>query len=196
LLGRFAIRTQARGLGWLAPAACLLVLAGACGAPGIAQGWTPNPNQRPDAVVSADVEIYAAAPMGWASVADLGLDTTTGGADAAPTTVGTVEEFTLAVSGTTPAVIILGASITGKVKVGSNKTIRGMPGVVFTGHLGLGGSVNVIVRDLTIVGNNCNDNPDCQRDPPTHQILGLTESDDAAQRDKQPQRGPPAAHNR
>src|SRR5262245_27624718 len=134
-----------------------------CSAPGFTQGWMPNVNQRPGVTVDSNVEIYRAAPMGWASVNDLGQDGTTGGGDAAPVMVTTLTDFEAAAGGDTPAVIQLAASMTGKTKIGSNKTIRGMPGVVFTGHLGLDGSINVILRDLTIVGYNCTDNADCQR---------------------------------
>jgi len=122
----------------------------------------PNPNQRPDTTVSSDVQVYTDAPIGWASVNDLGQDGTNGGADADPVTVTTLADFTAVVTGTTPGVVVLGASITGSVKVGSNKTIKGMPGVALTGHLGIDNSVNVIVRDFTVVGYNCTDNPDCQ----------------------------------
>jgi pectate lyase len=122
----------------------------------------PNPNQRPGATIDSNVQVYTDAPIGWASVNDLGQDGTTGGGDAAPMMVTTLTDFETAVAGTDPAVIQLGASITGKTKIGSNKTILGMPGVVFTGHLGLDGSVNVILRDLTVVGYNCTDNADCQ----------------------------------
>jgi pectate lyase len=143
--------------------ASLLLGATACGAPGYSGGFKPNDNQREGAPsVTADVEIYAAAPMGWASVDALDQNGTTGGGDTVPVTVTSLEDFTLAVAGTAPGVVVLGVSVTGKVKVGSNKTVRGIPGVVFSGHLGLDGSVNVIVRDLKIVGNNCNDDPDCQ----------------------------------
>jgi pectate lyase len=142
----------------LAPA----LMAIACSAPGYVDGFTPNPNQRDGVVVSSDVQLYTDAPIGWASVADLGLDGTTGGGAAAPVMVATLMDLTTAVAGTAPAVVQLGASITGSVKIGSNKTVLGAPGVVFTGHIGVSGSSNVIVRDLTIVGNNCNDNADCQ----------------------------------
>jgi pectate lyase len=56
----------------------------------------------------------------------------------------------------------LAAPVTGSLQIGSHKTLRGTPGVAFTGHIGVKGSVNVIVRDLTIVGNNCAEDPDCQ----------------------------------
>jgi len=44
----------------------------------------------------------------------------------------------------------------------TNKTIIGLCGARITGHIGVSGSVNVIVRNLKIVGNNCSDSPsDC-----------------------------------
>jgi pectate lyase len=141
----------------------LVLVPVACDAPGYSGGWKPNESQRPEAPpLSGEVEVYALVPMGWASVDDLDQNGTTGGGDAAPVTVATLEDFTRAVAGTTPAVVILGGSITGKVKIGSHKTVLGTVGAVFTGHLGISGSANVIVRDLKIVGNNCNDDPDCQ----------------------------------
>lgn len=37
-----------------------------------------------------------------------------------------------------------------------------MCGAQITGHIGLGGSSNVILRNLKVVGNNCSDSPsDC-----------------------------------
>lgn len=150
--------------GWVgcAGTVLLIVLMG-CNAPGYSGGWKPNPDQRPGAPeTTTDVEPYAAAPLGWASVEDLGQAGTTGGGDTPPVTVTTFDQLALAVAGTAPGVILLAASVTGKMKIGSNKTLRGMPGVVYTGHIGIDGSVNVIVRDLTVVGYNCTDDPDCQ----------------------------------
>jgi pectate lyase len=57
---------------------------------------------------------------------------------------------------------MVSGTITGTVHVGSNKTIIGECGAQLHGSLQLNGSANVIVRDLTIVGNNCTDSPsDC-----------------------------------
>jgi pectate lyase len=95
---------------------------------------------------------------GWASVSP----GTTGGGTVDPIDVGTLAEFSSQVAGTTPRVIRLTQSIRGSVGVGSNKTIVGASGVVFTGHLGLGASSNVILRNLAVVGYNCTDSPsDC-----------------------------------
>ena len=96
--------------------------------------------------------------IGWASVSP----GTTGGGTVDPIDVATLAEFSSQVAGTVPRVVRLTQSIRGSVSIASNKTILGAPGVVFTGHLGLTGSSNVIVRNLTVVGYNCSDSPsDC-----------------------------------
>lgn len=99
--------------------------------------------------------------IGWASVAGMGVETTTGGGDASATVVDNLTDFEMAVAGTGAAVVRLDGAIEGTVRVGSNKTIEGAPGAVFTGSLILDESENVILRDLTIVGYNCSDNSDC-----------------------------------
>jgi pectate lyase len=100
----------------------------------------------------------ASACIGWASVSP----GTTGGGTADPIDIATLAEFASQAAGTTSRVLRLAASLTGSVAIGSNKTIIGAPGVVFTGHLGLAGSSNVILRNLTVVGYNCTDSPsDC-----------------------------------
>ncbi len=100
-------------------------------------------------------------PIGWASVAGMGLETTTGGGDLAPTVVTTIDDFRSAVAGTEPAVVRIDGSIEGNVDVGSNKTIEGAPGATFRGSLVLDEQENVILRHLTIVGWNCEDDADC-----------------------------------
>ena len=104
----------------------------------------------------------SAGPIGWASINDLNQNGTTGGGPAAATPVATAAAFATAVAGTTARVVRLTAAISGTFAVGSNKTIEGQAGAVLTGSLQLENSVNVIVRDLTIVGLNCTDNADCQ----------------------------------
>jgi pectate lyase len=54
-------------------------------------------------------------------------------------------------------------SMSGALDIASNKTIEGAPGVVFTGHIGLSGSTNVILRHLKIVGYNCTDRSPCKK---------------------------------
>ncbi len=99
--------------------------------------------------------------VGWASVSGLGVDTTTGGGDVAPTVVTTLSELEAAVDGTAAAVVRIEGSVEGNVSVGSNKTLEGAPGATFRGSLILDASVNVILRNLTIVGYDCSDNADC-----------------------------------
>jgi pectate lyase len=121
-------------------------------------GGAGKPEIRPGGpTVQTDVNIYTDQPVGWASVDALEQNGTSGGGDAAPTVVSTIEELTAAAGGTTPARIQVVASMTGSLRIGSNKTIEGTPGAVFTGHLGFNRSINVIVRDLVIVGFNCTD---------------------------------------
>ncbi len=102
--------------------------------------------------------------VGWASVSGNGVTTTTGGGTATPTVVTTLSDFTNAVKGTDAAVIyVKGTLAAGKVSVGSNKTIAGVCGAEIHGHLELSGSVNVIVRNIKIVGygvGNCSLDPD------------------------------------
>ena len=48
-------------------------------------------------------------------------------------------------------------SLTGNFKIGSNKTIVGLCGGELHGHLELGGSVNVILRNIKVVGYGVGD---------------------------------------
>jgi pectate lyase len=87
---------------------------------------------------------------------------TTGGGATAAMVVTSAAAFSSAAAGTVARVIRLSGSMSGTVAVGSNKTIEGEAGAVFTGSLQLENSVNVIVRNLKIVGLNCSDNPTCE----------------------------------
>jgi hypothetical protein len=91
------------------------------------------------------------------TIAGATVDTTTGGGSATPTVVATLAELNAAAGGAAPAVIYVTGNIGGNVTVGSNKTIAGVCGATITGHIALNGSVNVIVRNLTVVGYNCTD---------------------------------------
>jgi pectate lyase len=114
---------------------------------------------------------------GWASVSGNGVSTTTGGGTATPTIVTTLSDFTNAVKGTNAAVIyVKGTLAAGKVSVGSNKTIAGICGATIHGHLELSGSVNVIVRNLTIVGYGVGD---CSLDPDYDAGTGCSSGNDA-----------------
>jgi pectate lyase len=100
--------------------------------------------------------------VGWASVNGMNQNGTTGGGTVAPMTVTTAAAFTTAASGSTARVIYVMGSLTGSFGIGSNKTVVGLCGAQIHGHIGISNAVNVIVRNLTIVGNNCTDSPnDC-----------------------------------
>jgi pectate lyase len=115
--------------------------------------------------------------VGWAAVSGNDVATTTGGGDATPTVVTTLANFTDAVKGTDPAVIyVKGVLDAGKVSVGSNKTIAGVCGAEIHGHLELSGSVNVIVRNLKIVGYAVGD---CSLDPDYDPSKGCSSGNDA-----------------
>jgi pectate lyase len=75
-----------------------------------------------------------------------------------PVSVTTLADLNTALTGETPAVVqIVGTTIAGNVRVGSNKTLVGICGGAVQGSIRISGSYNVIVRNLTIVGNNCMD---------------------------------------
>jgi pectate lyase len=115
--------------------------------------------------------------VGWASVSGNGVTTTTGGGTATPTVVTTLSDFTDAVKGTDAAVIyVKGKLAAGKVSVGSNKTIAGVCGAEIHGHLELSGSVNVIVRNIKIVGYGVGD---CSLDPDYDSGTGCSSGNDA-----------------
>jgi pectate lyase len=54
---------------------------------------------------------------------------------------------------------VKGVMQAGTLKVGSNKTIAGICGAEIHGHVDMSGSVNVIFRNLKVVGYNCSDSP-------------------------------------
>jgi pectate lyase len=115
---------------------------------------------------STCAEPPAASPLlGWAAQPGAGyggtsIPTTTGGSDAAPVTVTTLDQLNKAAAGTTAAVIyVKGVLTAGTVKIGSNKTIAGICGAEIHGHVSMSGSVNVILRNLKVVGYNCSDSP-------------------------------------
>jgi pectate lyase len=103
----------------------------------------------------------AASPLvGWASQSGMGVATTTGGGSATPQTVTTLAELNTAAAGTAARVIyVKGTLAAGAAKIGSNKTIVGLCGAVLHGHIDMSGSVNVIFRNLKVVGYNCSDSP-------------------------------------
>jgi pectate lyase len=100
--------------------------------------------------------------VGWASVSGMSVSTTTGGAGGPTVKVSTLSDLNTNAGGTTARVIEIDGTISGNVTVGSNKTIVGACGAEVHGHIQMTGSVNVIVRNLTVVGYNCTDNTsDC-----------------------------------
>ena len=115
--------------------------------------------------------------MGWAAVDALNTNGTTGGGDATPVVVTTLAAFKTAVSGTNAAVVYLNAKLApGAVSIGSNKTIVGVCGAEFHGHLGVSSSSNVIIRNLTIVGYAVGD---CTLDPAFDATVGCSSGADA-----------------
>ena len=114
--------------------------------------------------------------VGWASVSGSGVDTTTGGGSAKPTVVTTLSAFNDAAAGTNAAVIWVQGSITGAMKVGSNKTIAGVCGGQLHGHLEVSGSTNVILSNLKIVGYGVGD---CTLDPGYDPATGCSSGNDA-----------------
>jgi pectate lyase len=99
---------------------------------------------------------------GWASVSGNSVSTTKGGEGGPTTTVTTLAALSSAVKGTDPQVVQIRGTIDGDLTIGSNKTLVGLCGAKIHGYISLNKSVNVIVRNLTIVGKNCTDNPsDC-----------------------------------
>jgi pectate lyase len=118
-----------------------------------------------------------AAVTGWASVSGLGTTSTTGGGNAAPQTVKTLDAFKKAVAGDAPAVVYLDAVLPpAGIAIGSNKTIVGLCGAEIHGHVGLSHSVNVIVANLKIVGYGVGD---CAKDPDFDAAVGCSSGADA-----------------
>lgn len=120
--------------------------------------------------------------VGWASVPGSGntavaIDTTTGGGDTPMVTVSTLTDLSAALMGSTPAVVLLSGTVTGTVRIGSNKTLIGTCGAQVVGHLQISNAFNVIVRNLKITGYNCTDATavaakDCSAGPDAVTISG------------------------
>ena len=108
--------------------------------------------------ITCTPQSWNTSPVGWATVSG----GTTGGGTATPSVVTTLGQLNSAAGGTGQAVIHVSGTISGTVRVGSNKTILGLCGAQVHGSIDLTGSSNVIVRNLTVVGFNCTDSPsDC-----------------------------------
>jgi pectate lyase len=114
--------------------------------------------------------------MGWAAMPGTGfngvtLETTTGGGNATPVTVDSMDALNAQARGDTPAVIYVSGALSGSLVVGSNKTIIGQPGARIDGNIQIGpldaaeaasselhpdgedkGVHNVIIRNLIVNG--------------------------------------------
>jgi pectate lyase len=133
-----------------------------------------NPDPGP---VDCNV-LPAPSPLeGWAAVAGNGVATTTGGGNATPIVVTTLAQLQNAVAGTAPAVVHVRGRLTpGDINVGSNKTIVGTCGAEIRGHVEIREAVNVIVRNVTIIGYG---EGDCSLDPGFDSAVGCSSGDDA-----------------
>ena len=146
-----------------------------------ATGGTPATGGMPatGGATSNDCTAPPEAPalIGWAAVSGSGTTTTTGGGNATPTTVTTLAALQSAASGSTAAVIyVKGTLAAGKITVGSNKTIAGICGAEIHGHIEMSGSVNVIIRNIKIVGYAVGD---CSLDPDYDSSVGCSSGNDA-----------------
>jgi pectate lyase len=121
--------------------------------------------------------LEASALVGWAAVSGSGVATTTGGGSATPTTASTLAELQAAVKGTSAAVVhVNGILAPGTLSIGSNKTIVGLCGAEIHGHVEMSGSVNVIVRNIKIVGHGVGS---CALDPSYDPAVGCSSGEDA-----------------
>jgi pectate lyase len=131
----------------------------------------------PNVPQDCDVIPPASPLFGWAAVAGSGVQTTTGGGDLPPTVVTSLEELQDAVEGDEPRVILVRGELEpGDIEIGSNKTIAGTCGARIGGHLELSESVNVIIRNLEIVGYS---EGDCTLDPDFDEGEGCSSGADA-----------------
>jgi pectate lyase len=114
----------------------------------------------------------ADAVIGWASVSG----GTQGGGMATPTMVTSFDALKSGAAGTQAATLWIKGSITGDLTLGSNKTLIGLCGAEFHGHVELSGSSNVIIRNLKIVGYGVGD---CSKDPTYDASVGCSSGQDA-----------------
>jgi pectate lyase len=104
------------------------------------------------------------------------VSTTTGGGSTAPMTVTTLSALNATAAGTAARVIWVQGALTGNVAIGSNKTIIGVCGAQINGSVSLSGSVNVIVRNIKIVGYGVGN---CALDPSYDSTVGCSSGADA-----------------
>jgi len=115
--------------------------------------------------------------IGWAALPGNNVTITTGGGNATPQVVTTLQQFTAAVMGNTAAVVYVnGVLQAGRVNIGSNKTVVGICGAELHGHISVSGSSNVIVRNIKIVGYGVGN---CALDPSFDSAVGCSSGDDA-----------------
>jgi len=154
-----------RSLGFWAVILSILPLLSA--AMSCATGAAPAPGAAtsPAAATAAGSAVAppAAGLMGFAAVDAQEQRGTTGGGDLAPVEVTSDGQLWDLARSDAPQVIRIMRSMAGSLDVGSHKTIEGAPGVTFTGHVEINGSINVILRNLKIVGYNCIDRSPCKK---------------------------------
>ena len=101
--------------------------------------------------------------VGWGSVAGSGTNAVTGGGSASPVDATSMAQLQMLAAGTNPAVIRIVGKLSGEATLeGSNKTIIGAPGAEIQGLVTLKRAYNFILRNLTVVGDNCSDKPECK----------------------------------
>jgi pectate lyase len=150
-------------------------VSGGAGSGGVATGGTPGTGGS--SAGNCAVPPAASPLLGWASQSGNGVTTTTGGGSATSTTVTNLAALQAAAKGTTAAVIyVKGVMAAGTVTVGSNKTVAGLCGAEIHGHVEMSGSVNVIIRNIKIVGYAVGN---CSLDPSYDSSVGCSSGDDA-----------------
>jgi pectate lyase len=123
---------------------------------------TPAPEETPN-VVDLGPPPFDATASGWAAVPSVELPNgTTGGEGGKVVTVSTLADFLAEAKLASPRIILLSGVIGDgtRVTIASNHSVIGLPGAEFHGGLKVSGGVNVIIRNLKIVGNNCADSTD------------------------------------
>jgi pectate lyase len=112
---------------------------------------------------SAGMAACPLVPVGWAALPGGGFNApTSGGCNAAPVTVTTLAELNTALTGFQNKVVRLNGTVTGTINLTANTTLEGMSGARINGAVVIDGDINVIIRNLTIVGNNCTDASPCE----------------------------------
>jgi pectate lyase len=159
---------------------------GPAGAGGTNSGMTTNPPAnaagtggmvQPPPPGDCNTPPAASPLVGWAAVNGNGVATTTGGGNAPPVVVTNLAQLQAAVLGTDPAVIFVrGSMAPGELRPGSNKTIVGLCGAEIHGHIEVSQAVNVIIRNIKIVGFGAGN---CALDPGFDPAVGCSSGDDA-----------------